>query len=812
MAKAKAPKPPGLKELALLPADAFSDAKTTRHLCALCERGVSLGKWERRVPAGYTKRLLAVFDMAPKAEEVRLFLDLAKTAGYEVQDVAWVSAVRCSGPTPSMEQIRCCRPFVLRALDVLKPERVLALGSSASRSLANLGTATNVTKLRGRALEIRGRSDKFYVTYAPSSLLQGGIQYKERILEDLRRSGTKEEYPVDALLEPGSTDLMIAVDTEYAPDGSLLTLGIADTDVATSAEIATEDFKAIVTAIDASPAGASLVGHSLAGDIDYLVRLGVARRTWVDGRLTLDSLLLARMVDENRGKGGYELETLLLSSHDVEPWKYKTKAYDETNALSWPPDLRQERCRLDAWASAVVAKENYDKLCVDADAPVVLTHRIAMSLHRIELAGVYIDMPKFNALEDKLQAETLQYKDLLTRRALATGMKSFSPTNDADLRELLFKRLKLEVVQKTKGGKPSVNQTTLKQHIDREEVKLLLDFNKADKLLSTNVTGVRPLIHQVSSESGWLPVHINPLGARTGRRSSERPNMQNWTEPLRQMVVSRYPGGCILEFDYKSLEVFLLAFMAGDDKLFDYFATKGGYIAIARDMWKTEVVKGSREYRATKSVVLGTNYNMQTPLMAENLWFMGVRFSADYDKHEREVDRLRNAYLDMFPGLRPYMAKQKAYLLKHQCVKTLTGRVRHLPLSDGRHTPGFGRLVNQAINFPIQGLAADVTGSALIDCENVICQYVGITLLDYHKIVLDKRWNATRIPLIINEVHDNLLFDLPWDVHDDRTTCVAALLKDAMEKVVTLRTLYSNFTMPLRVDMKIGPHWGMTED
>ena len=792
-----------------MPVGRFNEIGADRELCAKCGRGAKAERAETYIPGGYTKRLLVVFEKPPTSEEAMLLRTLTQEAGYTREDFAWISAVRCGDTIPSMEQLRCCRPFVLRALDWLQPKAVLALGPSASRTLTNLGTKSNVTKLRGRPLEIAGRAIPAYGTYPPSSVLAGGSQYRVRILEDLRRfDSSGDPYPADDIPMIG---VSLSVDTEYAPDNALLTIGVADNTHAASAEVTEPDFETLCDRIQASPDNTVLVGHSLSGDVDHLVALGLARESWVSGESTLDSLLLARMADENRGKGGYDLEGLLTSDHNVEPWKKHTEAYSKTDATVWPVELRRERCRLDAWASHRIVGEYYAKVTRESQ-PIVLTHRIAMSLHRVELAGVYVDRMKFEATEAELRSEQQQYKDRLTKKAHAHGIPGFNPTNDDDIRELLFKKLKLEVVKTTKKEKlASVDKTTLKQYVGTEEVDLLLKFNAADKALSTNIIGVTPMIQPVSDQYGYLPVHINPLGARTGRRSSERPNMQNWSEKMRQMVVSRYLGGSILEFDYKSLEVFLLAFAAHDDKLYDYFAHKGGYIAVAKEMWNTEVIKGSTEYRATKSVVLGTNYNMQTGLMAENLWFMGVKFSEDYDEHEQKTDKLRNAYLDMFPGLRRFMKAQKGYLLQYECAKTLTGRVRHLQCPQGRNTPGFGRLVNQAINYPIQGLAAEVTGSALIDCEAALCEQEGLTLLEYHTLVLTRGWTARPIPLIINEVHDNLLFDLPWGAEDPRTVKTTQLLKTTMEAVTTLRELVPSFTVPLKVSTKIGPHWGMPE-
>lgn len=802
MATKNKTKTPTLAALSTVP-EIMNTAGSGRELCMTCARG---GEYLKPyVPKDYNGGMLFVFEYPPTKDEVSLMGELAAKAGIERVDVAYTYAVRCgSQDIPSMKHIRCCRPYLMRILDVLSPRRVVALGPSAMRSLTNSGTTTNVTKLRGRPLVIPEYKEiPAYGTYNPRSILLGGLQYRDRIVEDLNRQA---QVVIQRPAAVYPTGLDIAIDTEYAPDKSLLTVGIANRSQAVSTEPSDHGFYEILGEIVHAPDAAVLMGHSLSGDVDQLVTLGLARPCWVTGEMTSDSLLLSRMKDENRGKGGYDLESLLVSNRNVAPWKQDTELYSKTDATKWPEDLRRERCRLDAWASATLV----DSLRADPEIktmPVELTHRIAMSLHRIRHAGVYISKDTYHDIAADLLQERELNKAKLTTLAMSNGMASFTPTNDDDIRTLLYRRMKLPVLRKTKKSKlASVDKTTLKQYQDRPEVQALMAFNTADKAYSTNIEGLKDLLVD-KGRHYWMAVNINPLGARTGRRSSSSPNMQNWPSKMRQMVVSRFPDGRILEFDYKSLEVFLLANEANDDKLYDYFANRGGYIAVAKDMWKVDVTKGSTEYRATKSVVLGTNYNMQSRLMAENLWMMGVRFSADYKEHERQTDTLRNAYLDMFPGLRPYMARQEKFLQDHGYVVTKTGRVRHLPVED-EDTPGYYRMVNQAINYPIQGLAADVTGSALIDCEAALCDRYNVGIVEYHAALMGQRW--PEMPLIINEVHDNLVFDLPF--HDERRVNeTVALLKERMESVETLRKLVPSFTMPVKVDMKLGLHWGVED-
>lgn len=782
----------------LAPPEGLASASPDRALCQACGRG---NEYKRVfTPKGYDKTLLLVLDVFPSEAQQRLVYSLARSAGFTTEQVAYTASVRCGDDEPLMSQLRCCRPFVARVLDGVAPKYVLAMGSAAARSVSNDGKTSNCTKLRGRPL-MTPEGRKFYVTYGLTDV----VSKRERILEDLRRFlKTDSLSPKVGMLVDGDT--AVAVDTEYAPDGSLLTVGLATQIGYSVAEPQEPLFGAHLKHVQSLPPGSTLMGHSLSGDVDRLVELEIARSEWVDGTRTADSLLLSRMLDENRGTGGYDVESLLCSSENVDPWKHKTVAYSKTDATKWPLELRKERCGLDAWASAVLVEQTRYE-AYERRLPVEFTHQVAMSLHRIRLAGVYIDRDLFDAKKAALKSELDELGTRLNVMATAKyGMSTFKPSNDGHLRDLLYTRMKLPVAATTKTGKKAVDKKTLKQFEGNEEIKLLLDYNAADKTYTVNIVGLEPHMTRVSSSRAHVPVNINPLGARTGRRSSSGPNFQNWQKSMRSLVVSRWEAGSIITFDYKSLEVFVLAFLAKSAKLRDYFANRGGYTAIAQEMWGKEVTKGTPEYTSAKSIILATNYNMQTKLMSKNLWDLGSRFSSDYVEHEQKTDALRNQYLDMFPELRLYMAARKNELLKYQQVKSLTGRIRHLPVPQGRETPGFGHAVNQAINYPVQSLAADITGAALVDCEAALCNQYGLSLTEYHRRLLTKDW--PEMPLIVNEVHDSLVLDVPWAKDDKRTAEAIRLVKERAEQVQTLRRVIPEFGVELMAEMEIGESWG----
>ena len=202
---------------------------------------------------------------------------------------------------------------------------------------------------------------KCYGTFDAAAVLAGGFELEEIIVKDFARFDQRElQRP--RTRTPANKSKCVAIDTEYSPDSRLLTLGVATARDAIAYEVAdTEGIKKAKRLIrDAQ----TVVGHSVPGDLDYLVRLGVAKDRWLKGIDIRDSLLLARMSDENRGKGAYGLEPLLLSEVNFTEWKAETAKLLKENgdASKWTPEQRTERCRLDAWATYILAEHFERKL------------------------------------------------------------------------------------------------------------------------------------------------------------------------------------------------------------------------------------------------------------------------------------------------------------------------------------------------------------------------------------------------------------------------------------------------------------------
>jgi DNA polymerase I-like protein with 3'-5' exonuclease and polymerase domains len=551
-------------------------------------------------------------------------------------------------------------------------------------------------------------------------------------------------------------------------------------------------------------------------DVYRLIAEGLLppRREFLDGSGIVDSLLLARMADENRLS--YELENLLaaVAPGGVDTWKAPTRDKDP---FKWTADERIARCRLDAWATLEVARRM---------APLVpaelyeFTARTAAVLYRLHLAGAVVDMTRYRIVAERVEAETRKIEDRLRKAAIAAGMTAFAPSNDHHIRELLFERLGLPVLATTvKTKDPTVARKVLSELLElnglgteaAEILGYLIEHSAIDKFRGTYAEGLRELIRPCGAladgtEIGWLPFNFNPL-VRTGRRSSRNPNSQNWPTEARRIIRSRWIGGKIAAFDFSRLEPCIIAWLAGDDELLHLFLDGNGYLKIAEELWGRKIEEGTPLYRGAKSIILGVHYDMGTDLMAEELWVKGIRFGS-WPQHYAETDRARTRYLGRFPKLGLYMDRQRAERAETDQIVIPSGRIRHLP-GRGKH------LDNQAINSPVQGTASDIAASALLDTEAALLSEYGLSLGEWVGMLWEQRQRFLagpgfgpvsvpwQVPVLFNEVHDELTGDLPPG-HEKR---VEELVIETMQAVPTFRKMVPSFDIPLRVGVKTRERW-----
>lgn len=825
----------------LLPEE-LSAAADTRPGCVSCGlfRGCRNPFIEPRVPKKWDGFGLFVGEGPGETEDKKgrffvgesgkLLKTIRKAASYKKCHFAFANAVRCRPPgnaNPTSKQIRLCRPFLLEAINTLKPKNIVLLGRTALTAARNK-SGMSVVQARGREWEIVGSKKQVptFATYHPAAILHGQTHLRDVIRDDLRALRRKKlQYPTRAV--PRSYK-ELGYDTEFAPDGRLLTEGIASGKEAKSWESG-----AVSEMLSTIRKSKVLIGHNLPGDMDYLVAKKVAKDAWLRGDDIKDSLLLARLHDENRERGGYGLENLLCSEFRVKPWKEPTASQFKKNpdASLWAPHDRMERCRLDAWAAFQLASLYQD----ERQDLVRISHRIEMTLYRVGLAGAAMLNRRFSRLGREWQAEAVRFGDLVTRAAFKEGMTVFEPTNKEHTRELLFDRLGLKKMGYTKkahkllvGKKTLAELLTVTKSLSRRQiVQNILLFSASDKLAKTWYGGskgkresIKELLVPFPKDPRLSLLHnwINPLGAKTGRRSSGGTdleissggrNSQNWPHPARKSVVSRWhkKGGKIASLDFNKLEPLMMAWRietgtGKPSRLLSYFGGGGGYVQLAKDLLGKEIEEGTKDYKAIKSIYLGLGYGMNDWKLAHELWYTaGVKFSDDQEKHLRRTSKIRKRYFRMFPEVGEYHRQQKRELLLNERAVGELGMVRHLPHL-GPEMKGYRHLQNQAINFPIQYLASLVTGSAMIDYEAALLKEHRLTYITWHKALLDDPYGLPCSP-VVNEIHDELLLDM----HPKTGKRDLRLLQEAMTEVPTLRKMIPAFKVELSIKTNVGESW-----
>ncbi|MCG6986951.1 MAG: DNA polymerase I [Gemmatimonadetes bacterium] len=400
-------------------------------------------------------------------------------------------------------------------------------------------------------------------------------------------------------------------------------------------------------------------------------------------------------------------------------------------------------------------------LMADVEMPLISV------LTRMELAGIAIDETFFAGMRVRLKREL----ELIQEEIFKIAGGDFNLNSTPQLRQVLFEKLELPVLKKTKTG-PSTDASVLEElAADGHQVpRLLMDYREMEKLRSTYVDALPQL---VNPRTGRIHTSFNQTVAATGRLSSSDPNLQNIPirTPLGREIRKGFvaaPGTVFVGVDYSQIELRILAHFSGDPAFVTAFK------------------KGVDVHRQTASVVFDVPVDEVTPEMRGQA--KTVNFATLYGQGPFSLarqlgitrDQARafiDTYFERFAGVRAYLDEQVEKARNLGYVETLLGRRRYVPELASRNwnIRQFGERVAQ--NTPIQGTAADMIKRAMIDVQKA----------------LDARGTETRMLL---QVHDELLLEVPEDEVDGIRDLVVARMQDAMK-----------LDVPLVAEAGVGANW-----
>jgi DNA polymerase-1 len=386
-------------------------------------------------------------------------------------------------------------------------------------------------------------------------------------------------------------------------------------------------------------------------------------------------------------------------------------------------------------------------------------------LAKMEDAGVRIDVGFLEDLGKELGEECRR----LVGEIHTHAGEEFNVNSTPQLRLILFEKLGLTPVKKTKTGASTDADSLQKMAEAHPIVETLLRYREVEKLRSTYADALPPLVRA----DGRIHATFNQLATTTGRISSEAPNLQNVPvrtsagRELRKAFIA--DEGCgLLTADYSQIELRVLAHLADDPGLVEAFE-RGADIhttTAARVFDVAEEKVDSFQRRFAKVVNYGLAYGMEA-------YGLGTRLDIPTDQAREILD----AYFAAFPNIAAYMTETVREAKACGYTTTLFGRRRQLPelSSDNFRIRQMGERMAQ--NAPVQGSAADVFKLSMIDLDRAL------TAGDF----------TSRMVLT---VHDELVLEVPVAERER----VTEVVRETMENVTELR-------VPLVVDIGFGTTW-----
>lgn len=410
---------------------------------------------------------------------------------------------------------------------------------------------------------------------------------------------------------------------------------------------------------------------------------------------------------------------------------------------------------------AKLEEQGMTKLLVEMEQP------LTSVLFSMEREGFGVDAAVLERLGEKWRAELGECRAQIYQ---LTGVEGFNILSPKQLGEVLFDRLGLPAQKKGKAGARSTDAEVLEGLLPyHPAIEPILQYRQLSKLMGTYVDGLLKLI----DPNGRVHTTFDQTSTLTGRISSLEPNLQNIpvrTEQGREIrrAFVAGEGKILLDADYSQIELRVLAHLSGDPAMRDAFV-KGQDIhaRTAAEIGGIAIEQVTPEQRrAAKAVNFGIVYGISGFGLAKNA---GVS--------RKEADAFIEKYFERYPQVHAYMSEmvRRGYELGY--TETLFGRRRALPelQSQNRNIRNFGE--RAAMNTPVQGTAADIIKLAMVRVQDA----------------LQKGGLASKLIL---QVHDELVVEAPLQEADK----VSALLRDAMENVVTL-------SVPLIAEVSRGRSW-----
>ncbi|MBI2609303.1 MAG: DNA polymerase I [Deltaproteobacteria bacterium] len=515
------------------------------------------------------------------------------------------------------------------------------------------------------------------------------------------------------------------------------------------------------------------IGQNLKYEYHVLKKYGISLRGIQDDTMISSYLINPEMA--------HNLDALALQYLN-----HQNITYDEVvgNKTEEGKKKRKQKGEVEKTFADVDLKKAYLYACEDADVTLKLSYIFREKLKELELLKLYeeIEVPLIPILGDmehegikldiaflnKLSHEMKEELQGLEKKIFEMAGTPFNISSPKQLSQILFEKLKMPILQKTKTG-PSTNEAVLKKLSEKYELPTsLLNFRELSKLKSTYVDA---LMNLADPKTHRVHTSYQQTIVATGRLSSTNPNLQNIPirtprgKQIRKAFIAQ-KGSVLLSCDYSQVELRILAHLSQDEALVKAF--KSGediHSMTAQEIFQKKKIS-EEERRIAKAINFGIIYGQSSFGLAHALKIP-----------QEEAASYIEAYFKKYHGVHEFIQKTLYEARKTGFTTTLLGRRRYHPNLRSPNEMLKRAAERVAVNAPIQGSASDLIKKAMISLW---------------KFLKDNKYKTE----LLLQVHDELILEIPHDEEKVISPKVVHIMENALK-----------LSVPLKVDLYKGENW-----
>ncbi|GBG95641.1 DNA polymerase I [Ligilactobacillus salitolerans] len=393
---------------------------------------------------------------------------------------------------------------------------------------------------------------------------------------------------------------------------------------------------------------------------------------------------------------------------------------------------------------------------------------LALVLAKMEIVGITVDTQRLEAMRSEFKERLAELEQEIVNEA----GEEFNLNSPKQLGHILFEKLQLPVIKKTKTGYSTAVGVLEQLRGMSPIVDNILNYRQLAKLQSTYIEG---LLKVVFKEDHKAHTRYTQTLTATGRLSSVDPNLQNIPirleegRKIRQAFTASHPGWEIFSADYSQIELRVLAHIAQDEHMQEAFkADRDIHANTAMEIFgladEKDVTPNLR--RQAKAVNFGIVYGISDYGLSQNI---GIT--------RKQAKQFIDTYFEKFPGVKQYMEQIVKKAQEQGYVETVFKRRRYLPDINNKNFNLRSFAERTAMNSPIQGSAADIIKAAMIKMDHELRA---------------KKMQAR----MLLQVHDELIFEVPHEELADFEKLVSSVMDSAVD-----------LSVPLKVECAHGKTW-----